>query len=84
MKLKSTISRIPEGYSEGFYNNRKYSITRTDFNEGKSSKIYAKELGGIDFISLNYYETQMGELLKPCEMPELKVITFLKEVIIIE
>ncbi|UBZ10299.1 peptide methionine sulfoxide reductase [Leeuwenhoekiella palythoae] len=84
MKLKSTISRIPEGYSEGFYNNRKYSITRTDFNEGKSSKIYAKELGGTDFISFNYYETKMGELLKPCEMPELKVIIFLKEVILIE
>lgn len=79
MKLKSLISRIPEGYSEGFYNNRKYSITRTDFNEGKSSKVYAKELGGTDFISLNYYETKMGELLKPCEMSELKVISFLKE-----
>ena len=84
MKLKSLISRIPEGYFEGFYNNRKYSITRTDFNEGKSTKVYAKELGGTDFISLNYYETKMGELLKPCEMPELKVISFLKDVRIIE
>ena len=80
MKLKSLISRIPEGYSEGSYNGRKYGITRTGFNAGKSFKVYAEELGGTDFISLNFYETKSGELLKPCEMPEAKVIAFLKEV----
>ncbi|PHQ30162.1 MAG: peptide methionine sulfoxide reductase [Leeuwenhoekiella sp.] len=80
MKFKILISRIPEGYSEGSYNDRKYGITRTDFNAGKSLKVYAEELGGTDFISLNYYETRTGELLKPCEMPEAKVIAFLKEV----
>lgn len=30
---------------------------RTDFNARKSKKLYAKELGGRNFISLNYYET---------------------------
>lgn len=80
MKLKTLIFRIPEGYSEGSYNGRKYGITRTDFNAGKSFKVYAEELGGSDFISLNFYETKTGELLKPCEMPEGKVIAFLKEV----
>ena len=80
MNLKNLISRIPEGYSEGIYKDRKYGITRTNFNSGKSLKIYAKELGGTDFISLNYYSTKNAELLKPCEMPESKVIQFLKEI----
>jgi len=80
MNLKTYISRIPKGYSEGIYNDRKYGITRTDFNAGKSLKIYAEELGGADFISLNFYQTESEDLLKPCEMPREKVIEFLKGV----
>lgn len=50
------------------------------FNQGKSYKIYAKELKGNDFISLNYYITSNTELLKPCEMPKEKVIHFLENI----
>ncbi|MDH7445538.1 peptide methionine sulfoxide reductase [Aquimarina sp. 2201CG14-23] len=78
--LLTWIQKIPEGYSEGIYNNTKYSITKEIFNHGKSFKIYAKELQGKDFISLNYYLTSTSELLKPCEMPEQKVIDFIKNV----
>ncbi|MFT4760427.1 MAG: hypothetical protein ACI9XO_001217 [Paraglaciecola sp.] len=74
------IKKLPDGYSEGIYNHVKYGITKTIFNRGKSFKIYAEELGGTDFISLNYYLTSSQELLKPCEMPEAKVIHFLKKV----
>ncbi|SEK50034.1 peptide-methionine (S)-S-oxide reductase [Aquimarina amphilecti] len=77
------INQIKEGYSEGFYKNNKYSITKEIFNEGKSFKIYAKELKGTDFISLNYYITSSTELLKPCEMPKQKVIDFLNNVYLI-
>lgn len=74
------LNKIKEGYSEGSYNIKRYGITKTVYNNGKSIKLYAEELGGNDFISLNYYITQSKELLKPCEMPELKVIDFLKNV----
>ena len=74
------IEKFPEGYSEGFYKGVKYGITKTVFNQGHSFKIYAKELCGTNFISLNYYLTGKNELLKPCEMPEEKVIDFLKYV----
>lgn len=74
------INKIPIGYSEGIYNNKKYSITKQIFNEGKSFKIYGKELQGNNFISLNYYITSEKELLKPCEMPAQKVIHFLKNI----
>lgn len=49
------------------YKDEKYGITRADFNDGKSFKVYAEALGGTDFISLNYYMTQSSELLRPCE-----------------
>ena len=79
--LKS-IEKIPEGYSKGIYNNRKYGITKTIFNTGNSFKIYGEELSGNDFISLNYYILKEKDLLKPCEMPEQKVVRFLENVIL--
>ncbi len=83
MSVLKYINKIPIGYSEVKYFAKKYGVTRTDFNNGKSIKIFAKELGGTDFISLNYYITTNGTLLKPCEMPKEKVIAFLKESILI-
>jgi len=80
--ILTSIKKIPEGYSEGSYNNRKYGITKTSFNNGNSFKVYGEELGGTDFISLNYYITKEKDLLKPCEMPEKKVVHFLKKVIL--
>jgi hypothetical protein len=76
--LLNWINKLPIGYSEVLYNNQKYGLTRTDFNKGKSIKIYARELGGKNFISLNYYITNKQDLLKPCEMTDQKVIHFLK------
>ncbi|SED16031.1 peptide-methionine (S)-S-oxide reductase [Tenacibaculum sp. MAR_2009_124] len=75
-----TIKDLPEGYSEGIYMKKKYGISKASFNKGKSFKIYAKELGGTDVISLNYYITSTAEKLKPCEMPEQKVLHFLHNV----
>lgn len=80
--ILNTIRNIPEGYSEGSYKNRKYGITKTSFNTGNSFKIYGEELGGTNFVSLNYYITKKKDLLKPCEMPEQKVIDFLENVIL--
>lgn len=77
------LNRVNEGYSEGYYNSKKYGITKTTFNKGKSIKFYAEELGGNDFVSLNYYITNTEELLKPCEMGEQKVIHFLQNVEIV-
>ncbi len=78
MSLHEIIINIPPGYSKVIYKDKKYALTRSDFNEGKSLKIYAEELSGTDFISFNYYITSTENHLKPCEMPEPKVIEFLK------
>ena len=75
--MKDLLDNIPPGYTLVTYQNRTYGLQRTDFNAGRSSKVYAEELGGTDFISFNYYRTAAGEYLKPCEMAEEKVRAFL-------
>ena len=84
ISLDSLIAKIPEGYSHGMFYNIKYGITKQTFNDGKSFKIYGKDLKGTDFISLNYYICKDKTYIKPCEMSQNKVIGFLKEVKIIE
>ena len=58
------LNKVPEGYSEGIYEGKKYGLTKTTFNDGKSIKFYGDELGGNNFVSLNYYITRSKELLK--------------------
>lgn len=77
MEIQQKLQQIPIGYSEVHYEGKRYGLSRTDFNNGKSLKIYAKELGGNGFISFNYYMTTKKNLLKPCEMPIEKVIQFI-------
>lgn len=79
MNLLSRIQALPLGYSEVYFQGRRYGVSRQDFNQGRSIKVYAEELGGQDFISFNYYQTQGGAGLKPCEMPEEKVYAFLNQ-----
>ncbi len=64
------LMQLKHGHQVVIYQGKKYGTTRTDFNKGRSIKVYAEELGGTDFISLNYYKLESGDLLKPCEMPE--------------
>ena len=75
--LKQKIQELPDGYSEVLYRESRYGMTVKRFSEGKSVKIYAKELKGTDFISLNLYTSSSRDHLKPCEMLEEKVIHFL-------
>ncbi len=82
MDILTQLARLPAGYSTGAYAGRRYGISKSAFNDGRSIKIYAEELGGTDFISLNYYATQAGGRLRPCEMPVEKVLRFLEEVVV--
>lgn len=45
-----------------------YSLRCEVFNDGKSQKVFAEELGGSDFISFNWYQTERKSYVKPCEM----------------
>ncbi len=68
---------LPEGYSEGRYQGRRYAATISLSSDGKRRKLYAEELGGRDHVSFNLFILETGApLLKPCEMPAEKVIDF--------
>jgi len=59
--------------------NKRYLLRKETHLDGKLVKLYAEELGGNDFISLNYYPYLQNGLLKPCEMPREKVMQFILE-----
>ncbi|WP_284164631.1 hypothetical protein [Frigidibacter sp. SD6-1] len=74
--FRAALDRIPDGYSEGLYEGRRWRVEKTRHSGGRSLKLFARDLGGQDFVSLNLYHLAHGDLLKPCEMPEAKVRAF--------
>lgn len=75
--FRAALERIPEGYCRGWYLRRRWGVQKTTHANGRSLKLFGRDLGGTDFISLNLYRLQGGrDLLKPCEMPEAKVRAF--------
>jgi hypothetical protein len=77
---QNKIESLAEGYQKVYFKGRKYGISKKIYNQGKSLKVYAEELGGQDFISFNYYCTSKKAILKPCEMPKERVINFLNNI----
>ncbi|WP_170350709.1 hypothetical protein [Ruegeria atlantica] len=73
---------LPEGTFTGYANGRRYVVSRSVFGAGRSLKLVAHQLGGPDYISMNLYLTrQSGALLRPCEMPADKVVSFVTALI---
>ena len=72
----AALKALPSGTFTGDAQSRRYIVTKTVFNAGKSLKLVAEELGGQDYISLNYYRLETGARLFPCEMTTKKVIAF--------
>lgn len=79
MDWQNKLIRLKAGYQEVQYQGKRYSLSKQVFNQGNSIKLYARELGGNDFISCNWYQTKGQQHLKPCEMPKEKVIHFIEE-----
>lgn len=78
MDLDVLLARVPEGWSVVSYLGRPFGLTRTDRVDGRSVTIYAEELGGSDAISANIYRGSNGDMLRSCEMPDAKVLDFLR------
>ena len=66
-----------DGAYDVLYEERRYLFRKETRLNGQLVKVYAEELGANDFISLNYYPDTAEGLLKPCEMPDEKVIDFI-------
>ena len=73
----AAFDALPTGGYGGTYNGKRYRVTKSVMATGRSQKLEAEELGGNDYISFNLYRLASGaSLLKPCEMPEEKVVAF--------
>jgi len=71
------IQSLNDGAYDVTYENKRYLLRKETLLKGKLIKLYAEELGGNNFISLNYYPHIKNGLLKPCEMPQEKVKAFI-------
>ena len=76
--LTALLERIPEGWTKVRYAGRPYGLLRTERVDGRSVSISAQELGGSDQVSANVYRTRKTDHLRACEMPEAKVLAFLR------
>jgi hypothetical protein len=74
--FRTALNAIPEGHSLGLYLGRRWRVEKTTYTRGRSVKLYAHDLAGPDFVSLNLYHLAAGDVLKPCEMAEAKVRAF--------
>ena len=68
---------LEDGAYDVIYDDVRYLLRKETLLSGKLIKLYAEELGNTNFISLNYYPQTADGLLKPCEMPNEKVIDFI-------
>jgi hypothetical protein len=68
---------LSNGAYDVMYDSHRYLLRKETLLKGKLIKLYAHELGGNNFISLNFYPDIQDGLLKPCEMPQEKVIKFI-------
>jgi hypothetical protein len=74
--FEAALHALPVGTFNGRSAGRRYVVTKSAFSGGRAVKLVAEELGGADYISLNWYDLATGGVLKPCEMPKEKVVTF--------
>jgi len=81
--FKKRLLSFPNGSFYIKYNSSKYLTTKSTIKD-KIIKLYAKELGGNDIVSCNYFVTIKNGLLKPCEMSDKKVIDFVNKLQIIK
>ena len=68
---------LRQGHHRGAFEGRRYAVTVARSADGRRHRLWAEELGGADRVSLNLFLLDGGRaLLKPCEMPEAKVVGF--------
>ena len=71
------LQTLAAGYREMVYQGKKWGVTVERLSGDRQIKLYGEELGGSDHVSFNLYLPTSGKiLLKPCEMPEEKVVKF--------
>ncbi|MBY5903909.1 hypothetical protein HFO88_26705 [Rhizobium leguminosarum] len=75
--FEDALAKLPDGYVDGHFRNRSWSVTVKRSEDGKRTWLYGEELSGAEIVSFNFYRLAgAGPILKPCEMSSAKVLDF--------
>ena len=75
--FEAALEGLPRGYSEGFFDGRRYGVSVQRSDDGRRNSLFARDLAGTDIVSFNLYRMLDGStLLRPCEMSSEKVVNF--------
>ena len=79
-EFDAAFAKLAEGYREGTYEGRRFSLIVRRSGDGRRNSLFARELDGPDIVSFNLFRvTSDRTLLKPCEMSAEKVVAFVLE-----
>lgn len=76
--LDALVGAIPEGWSRARIAGQAWAVTRTSRAGGKVISIEAERLGSAESLGANVWFTADGAVLRPCEVPEERVMRFLR------
>ncbi|GEL26105.1 hypothetical protein PSU4_50590 [Pseudonocardia sulfidoxydans NBRC 16205] len=77
-ELNRLVGAIPEGWSRAEIDGHGWAVTRTTRAGGKTIAVEAEQLGTDERFGANVWVTSEGAVLRPCEVPEEKVMRFLR------
>ena len=77
-ELEVLIRAIPEGWSRIQIDGQSWAMTRTTRAGGRVISVAAERLGASESLGANVWATSSGAVLRPCEVPEDKVMNFLR------
>lgn len=77
-ELDLLIRTIPEGWSRTEIDGHSWAVNRITRAGGKVISVDAEQLGTAEQFGANVWVTSDGVVLRPCEVPEEKVMRFLR------
>lgn len=63
-EFDAAFAQLPEGYSEGAYEGRRFGVTVRRSGDGRRNSLFARELAGTDIVSFNLYRVTTAVRLK--------------------
>lgn len=77
-ELDTLVAAIPEGWSRAQIAGQAWGVTRVTRAGGKVISIDAERLADAESVGANVWFTGEDVVLRPCEVPEEKVMQFLR------
>jgi hypothetical protein len=78
-ELDALVRAIPEGWTRVQIAGHVWGITRTTRAGGKVISLDAERLGDKEQLGANVWMLAEGSVLRPCEVPEEKVMQVLRD-----